>query len=143
MEHHRVGVVSGCGDHLPVEPAHPQRVAIAEAVVVAEALGALVGDREDQRLLVPVVDERRLAFRNARPAGVFRLDRGVAAHVIGMAMRIDEARELFSRKDAFEERQRLRYVGARSEEHTSELQSQSNLVCRLLLEKKKTASATY
>src|SRR2546430_7197984 len=28
-------------------------------------------------------------------------------------------------------------VGARSEEHTSELQSQSNLVCRLLLEKKK------
>src|SRR2546430_8975574 len=28
----------------------------------------------------------------------------------------------------------------RSEEHTSELQSQSNLVCRLLLEKKKTNS---
>src|SRR2546430_13208802 len=27
---------------------------------------------------------------------------------------------------------------SRSEEHTSELQSQSNLVCRLLLEKKKT-----
>src|SRR5256886_8152865 len=29
------------------------------------------------------------------------------------------------------------YVLPRSEEHTSELQSQSNLVCRLLLEKKK------
>src|SRR5688572_31868554 len=28
-------------------------------------------------------------------------------------------------------------LGVRSEEHTSELQSQSNLVCRLLLEKKK------
>src|SRR2546427_2926350 len=28
-------------------------------------------------------------------------------------------------------------TGMRSEEHTSELQSQSNLVCRLLLEKKK------
>src|SRR3989475_7151383 len=28
-------------------------------------------------------------------------------------------------------------INARSEEHTSELQSQSNLVCRLLLEKKK------
>src|SRR5688572_32159032 len=28
-------------------------------------------------------------------------------------------------------------IGVRSEEHTSELQSQSNLVCRLLLEKKK------
>src|SRR2546430_11524903 len=31
----------------------------------------------------------------------------------------------------------LRRVTDRSEEHTSELQSQSNLVCRLLLEKKK------
>src|SRR5256886_7031531 len=30
-----------------------------------------------------------------------------------------------------------RRVATRSEEHTSELQSQSNLVCRLLLEKKK------
>src|SRR2546430_3090312 len=33
--------------------------------------------------------------------------------------------------------QRRRRPGVRSEEHTSELQSQSNLVCRLLLEKKK------
>src|SRR2546430_17448856 len=33
-----------------------------------------------------------------------------------------------------------RTVSSRSEEHTSELQSQSNLVCRLLLEKKKKAS---
>src|SRR2546430_12089322 len=31
----------------------------------------------------------------------------------------------------------------RSEEHTSELQSQSNLVCRLLLEKKKNLQYTY
>src|SRR5688572_6646179 len=31
----------------------------------------------------------------------------------------------------------LENLGGRSEEHTSELQSQSNLVCRLLLEKKK------
>src|SRR5688572_32741393 len=33
-------------------------------------------------------------------------------------------------------RRRRRDRSARSEEHTSELQSQSNLVCRLLLEKK-------
>src|SRR2546430_9835578 len=32
---------------------------------------------------------------------------------------------------------RLKATCQRSEEHTSELQSQSNLVCRLLLEKKK------
>src|SRR2546430_3357173 len=31
----------------------------------------------------------------------------------------------------------------RSEEHTSELQSQSNLVCRLLLEKKKTNQDSF
>src|SRR2546427_8972481 len=34
-------------------------------------------------------------------------------------------------------RQGMPALAARSEEHTSELQSQSNLVCRLLLEKKK------
>src|SRR2546427_7656490 len=34
--------------------------------------------------------------------------------------------------------ERRRGALTRSEEHTSELQSQSNLVCRLLLEKKKT-----
>src|SRR2546430_13207520 len=35
-----------------------------------------------------------------------------------------------------------RAASRRSEEHTSELQSQSNLVCRLLLEKKKTHKYT-
>src|SRR2546430_12150382 len=44
---------------------------------------------------------------------------------------------------------RIRMVSAgkaaspRSEEHTSELQSQSNLVCRLLLEKKKKHTRTH
>src|SRR2546430_11568936 len=39
---------------------------------------------------------------------------------------------------------RIHAVDHRSEEHTSELQSQSNLVCRLLLEKKKKRSyATF
>src|SRR5690606_41969990 len=32
---------------------------------------------------------------------------------------------------------KVQFVQARSEEHTSELQSRENLVCRLLLEKKK------
>src|SRR2546430_13598777 len=36
----------------------------------------------------------------------------------------------------------LRGLERRSEEHTSELQSQSNLVCRLLLEKKKNSSGS-
>src|SRR2546430_9851155 len=41
-------------------------------------------------------------------------------------------------------RHRVDVAGARrSEEHTSELQSQSNLVCRLLLEKKKQELGEY
>src|SRR5688572_32292187 len=53
------------------------------------------------------------------------------------------AREAFDHRhgDVRERRVRIRTAwggrGCRSEEHTSELQSQSNLVCRLLLEKKK------
>src|SRR2546430_14941203 len=48
------------------------------------------------------------------------------------------------RSDNFKSRNRARAAGhrQRSEEHTSELQSQSNLVCRLLLEKKKKTTKT-
>src|SRR5688572_32697603 len=42
--------------------------------------------------------------------------------------------------DESELRARIEADPKRSEEHTSELQSQSNLVCRLLLEKKKKTS---
>src|SRR5690606_39782384 len=38
--------------------------------------------------------------------------------------------------DVVDQQRRVR-LGGRSEEHTSELQSRENLVCRLLLEKKK------
>src|SRR5256886_5106709 len=41
------------------------------------------------------------------------------------------------------QQQRARHASPRSEEHTSELQSQSNLVCRLLLEKKKAAAFVH
>src|SRR2546421_9556899 len=40
-------------------------------------------------------------------------------------------------------RHRREQLLARSEEHTSELQSRSDLVCRLLLEKKKDATAWF
>src|SRR5688572_31049500 len=38
-------------------------------------------------------------------------------------------------------RMKMQRLSSRSEEHTSELQSQSNLVCRLLLEKKNTRTS--
>src|SRR5688572_757433 len=53
-----------------------------------------------------------------------------------------EDEENFTRENVIDHLERFAYTGhalthsLRSEEHTSELQSQSNLVCRLLLEKK-------
>src|SRR5256886_10091316 len=44
---------------------------------------------------------------------------------------------LLARMTLEEKLGQLNQLSVRSEEHTSELQSQSNLVCRLLLEKKK------
>src|SRR5256885_8513499 len=41
------------------------------------------------------------------------------------------------------DRRLLEAVARRSEEHTSELQSPCNLVCRLLLEKKKTSTVDH
>src|SRR6266480_5899833 len=53
--------------------------------------------------------------------------------------RSEEARAILSLTEAPESSDLLptRYLVLRSEEHTSELQSHVNLVCRLLLEKKK------
>src|SRR2546427_7768252 len=76
----------------------------------------------------------------------------LSAHLQGPASQIDfriiyivaVEREL-SEGSQFQVRiSRRRVAGAepRSEEHTSELQSQSNLVCRLLLEKKKKKQIT-
>src|SRR2546427_7648883 len=72
------------------------------------------------------------------------LSRGIANRVMVRVKRLDEdaARQLAAAGAPGHLRQELKRAlgGAkvgRSEEHTSELQSQSNLVCRLLLEKKK------
>src|SRR5206468_13112656 len=55
----------------------------------------------------------------------------VSEHVSADEAMVKAVRELADERGA-------RVVTIRSEEHTSELQSRSDLVCRLLLEKKKT-----
>src|SRR2546427_880092 len=45
--------------------------------------------------------------------------------------------DLSRRRFGTQSKRQVGHAADRSEEHTSELQSQSNLVCRLLLEKKK------
>src|SRR5436190_4535562 len=72
---------------------------------------------------------------------------GTARPVVGEYVRIVHAQNTGAAFGLLPERTTLLSVLsvvavlARSEEHTSELQSHSDLVCRLLLEKKKTATA--
>src|SRR2546430_3051501 len=63
-----------------------------------------------------------------------RLDDGRAGLQPALPLRLVEHVEADA---VFDGASRVEILGLRSEEHTSELQSQSNLVCRLLLEKKK------
>src|SRR2546430_9266722 len=73
-------------------------------------------------------------FRSSGFSGVSRLCRAVASCDPCVACRVLQAVKSRLISQAHFNRDR-------SEEHTSELQSQSNLVCRLLLEKKKKTSA--
>src|SRR5205085_8787718 len=87
---------------------------------------------------LPILRRRRLRVPPAeqeRPRAVLRdAHRGVALPALVLAA--DRAHH--ARAAAVLHQHPLRVPRPlRSEEHTSELQSQSNLVCRLLLEKKK------
>src|SRR5690349_22115969 len=75
---------------------------------------------------------RAVLLTHTRGDGLVRDDRGapVATHVASDVARHDRAA-------------RAAEALVRSEEHTSELQSRRDLVCRLLLEKKKYIKYTY
>src|SRR5690606_41832182 len=82
------------------------------------------------------------SFPTRRSSDLERADRLPAPHVpqhvrdqLAVNAHVD-LRELTPAVDR--EARPVREHAARSEEHTSELQSRENLVCRLLLEKKKT-----
>src|SRR5260370_32467714 len=64
---------------------------------------------------------------------------GKSCHQLAGLVRCGERWGVLTRVSRLRCRGRLWYIGRseRSEEHTSELQSHLNLVCRLLLEKKK------
>src|SRR2546427_7962438 len=75
--------------------------------------------------------EFREEFQTALTAAVDKRDR------VGQFLAHLEQQIEFAKSEIDRLRQRKATCERRSEEHTSELQSQSNLVCRLLLEKKK------
>src|SRR5215475_14508360 len=96
----------------------------------------------DRDALVDLADELSAEIRSGRfvtvhcLAGVGRSGLIACSVLIDLGASAQEAMEVVSRARGYDspetDEQR-----ARSEEHTSELQSRENLVCRLLLEKKK------
>src|SRR2546430_10488983 len=78
---------------------------------------------------LPICSLTAATFELAIPLTKLGSERDAACVNVCVKVKVTIEKELGSRRTS--ERNR------RSEEHTSELQSQSNLVCRLLLEKKK------
>src|SRR5438552_9133480 len=97
----------------------------------------LTGDRidADEALRIGLVDE--VVPHERLEARTFEIADKIASHS-ALAVRLAKAAVRASARLPLD--QGLRYeqtLFARSEEHTSELQSPDHLVCRLLLEKKK------
>src|SRR2546427_3749873 len=97
------------------------------------------GQTRDVRITLHEVKRQHLAELTddfAREVGDFE-DLDALRRAIREDLEKDAAREADARVRAALLEQVVQANRVRSEEHTSELQSQSNLVCRLLLEKKK------
>src|SRR5688572_30889392 len=76
-------------------------------------------------------------FRSTRPSAIVSMTKNVPAIARSTGRFIRNTAASGSSCEMRFRTAAVLYFHGRSEEHTSELQSQSNLVCRLLLEKKK------
>src|SRR5690606_36828287 len=95
--------------------------------------------------IIGIDESNPLASDGGKIKALQSLGLDAEVYVIGDGYTDYESKEsgLASRFYAFTENvKRDRVLAVRSEEHTSELQSRENLVCRLLLEKKKTDKQT-
>src|SRR3989449_7801267 len=108
---------------------------LATIAIALVFLGAgLVLWRLRQRLLRSEQERRRAAEElNRRLSELFSLQE--LSYVLSDSLELDRIVEQVVRYA-------VRFLDARSEEHTSELQSRLHLVCRLLLEKKKKHKCT-
>src|SRR3989454_5496146 len=116
---------------------------VDDDIIWALALEALAKQRHPAARLADAVSRRQAVpiDQNGSPSGL-----GAACENYAQQERSDGEGH---RQGGEERRERSRHSAghrpgnhARSEEHTSELQSPCNLVCRLLLEKKKTKHPT-
>src|SRR5690625_6840790 len=86
-------------------------------------------------------DERVLVYHHTRPFWAVHLVAVPKRHIPSLTDTCGATDEdlcaLFDAVQTVARRVELEHGAARSEEHTSELQSRGHLVCRLLLEKKK------
>src|SRR2546426_11465816 len=124
------------GQKASVEILGPPTQPVDAAVVVTEPPQIRVADAREPRQETVEARERFVAVARDRPPHVaFRCVEARPPPLIGMAIAVTEQEVEQARR---EERAGIHpLTRARSEEHTSELQSPCNLVCRLLLEKKK------
>src|SRR5690606_21885781 len=122
--------------------------AVDHAITSRRSVRAFLPDPVDERVLRDIlrVASRAPSGTNMQPWKVYvttgEAKERLSQAILSSGIRAEKAEwdEYKYYPDKFFEPylQRRRTVGwARSEEHTSELQSRENLVCRLLLEKKK------
>src|SRR2546427_3309862 len=102
--------------------------------LLACTLAALAGAAGAEDVSV-VAKVGGIPWFNAMETGIGKAGRelGISSGMVGPT-EADAAQQVRAVEDLIA---RTCWAASRSEEHTSELQSQSNLVCRLLLEKKK------
>src|SRR2546427_6796919 len=109
----------------------PPRSTLFPYTTLFRSLSVARGGSRDRRwgTVVPVAAQRRSAGAERAAPAPGRGGGCVPRLYTGIGRRAGRGHGVFGL--------RVSVLRVRSEEHTSELQSQSNLVCRLLLEKKK------
>jgi hypothetical protein len=103
-------VVAGRRERLPFQSGQEHRIARRQRGVEREARTALSRGAIAELAFVPVAHRGRLGGRDRGAAAVARLQRGVAAAVIGMQVGIDQAVERPPLQRVLDERHRLRRV---------------------------------
>src|SRR6266511_3092812 len=134
----------------------PVRRGLADQLVEHLITAILRGDHPPDSQLPPegrlaeLFDVSRLTVREAvkalRSKGVVRIEQGRGTFVNPPSHWSPLDPDLLMARAATAEGTRelaMKLTEARSEEHTSELQSRENLVCRLLLENKKKKTKTH